>query len=321
MKEKICNESFLNEDHNISQKIMLDCETQTESKVMKDEAGEEKPLINKKMCEEFMSESKVKYFTGFSKQRLRVLLQCLHITSTPYDVYLTVKDQLVLTLIKYKHAMDFILIGELYNLCRRIVSNIFIYWTKVIYKYLSTIDFWSLRHRGENKYTAIVDCTEITTQKSKFNPKRNKELFSHYKNNYTFKYLVAIDEKGVVTFCSSAYGGSRSDRYIFQDSKFIEKLNEGDIILADRGFDISDLLETKKVAINIPAFKTAPQFEPHQVMETRKIANRRIHVERVIGLSKKQKILKETTPTFLWPVINEIIYNANMLCNFKNSVV
>lgn len=161
----------------------------------------------------------------------------------------------------------------------------------------------------------------MPTERSSLNPRINQELFSSYKNHNTFKYLIPIDEKGLIIFCSNVYGGSKSDRFIIENSKFLDLLKSGDTILADRGFNVSDLLEEKNVALNIPAYKTSPQFQPEEVLETRIIANRRIHVERVINLTKKHMILCNTIPASLWSEINEIVFNANMLCNLKDRVV
>lgn len=177
------------------------------------------------------------------------------------------------------------------------------------------------KKKNNNKYTAIIDCTEIFTERSSNDPLLNQELFSNYKNHYTLKYLVGIDENGLVIFCSNVYGGSNPDHFVVQHSQFIDLLTEGDAILADRGFNISDLLEEKKIVLNIPPFKNGPQMDPVDILKTRAIASERIHVERVINLTKKFKILHSIVPAYLWPHINEIIFNINCLCNFKGRVI
>ena len=57
-----------------------------------------------------------------------------------------------------------------------------------------------------------------------------------------------------------------------------------DVILADRGFDIADSVGVMQGRLHIPAFINGKnQLSALDVHETRKIANVRIHVERVIG--------------------------------------
>ncbi len=61
-------------------------------------------------------------------------------------------------------------------------------------------------------------------------------------------------------------------------------MTPGNIVLADRGFDILDSISLMQAQLHIPAFtKGQTQLSALKVHETRKIADVRIHVERVIG--------------------------------------
>ena len=56
------------------------------------------------------------------------------------------------------------------------------------------------------------------------------------------------------------------------------------MVLADRGFDISESVGMMQARLHIPAFtKGKDQLLALEIEETRSIANVRIHVERVIG--------------------------------------
>ena len=76
------------------------------------------------------------------------------------------------------------------------------------------------------------------------------------------------------------------------------KLLPGDIVLADRGFDIADSVGMYQAKLHLPAFtRGKDQLSALEVEETRSIANVRIHVERVIGnVRQKYSILKGTIP-------------------------
>ena len=64
----------------------------------------------------------------------------------------------------------------------------------------------------------------------------------------------------------------------------LRKLLLGDIILADRGFDIGDSVGAMQAQLNIPAFtKGKNQLSALEIEETKTIANVRINAERVIG--------------------------------------
>ena len=72
-------------------------------------------------------------------------------------------------------------------------------------------------------------------------------------------------------------------------------------MLADRGFDISDIVAYCGATLKLPAFtRGKDQLSAVDIEDTRKIANVRIHVERVIGLiRRKYTILQSTLPTDL----------------------
>ena len=68
----------------------------------------------------------------------------------------------------------------------------------------------------------------------------------------------------------------------------LDKLLPGDTILADRGFDIKDSVGLYCATVKLPSFtKGKKQLTGIDVEQTRRIANIRIHVERVIGNVRK----------------------------------
>ena len=75
-------------------------------------------------------------------------------------------------------------------------------------------------------------------------------------------------------------GWQTSDKFLTEHSGKIDKLLPGDLVLADRGFTIQELLMSRHVNIAIPAFTRGKE---HGV-----IANVRIHVERIIGLLRRK---------------------------------
>lgn len=109
--------------------------------------------------------------------------------------------------------------------------------------------------------------------------------------------MVGITQSGAISFISDVYESSMSDKDIFKESGILNKLNEGDLVMMDRGFNIRDLLLKKGADIVIPPYLgDRANLTPQEEAQTRTIAKLRIHVERVIERMKKFKILKKNCP-------------------------
>lgn len=97
-----------------------------------------------------------------------------------------------------------------------------------------------------------IDCFEIIFVQAFSNFAEQGNMYSSYKNHATLKCLVAISPLGAITFFSDVYEGSISDKDITVKSGLFDLLDPGDIVIADRGFLIRDILNPRKVDINIP---------------------------------------------------------------------
>ena len=60
----------------------------------------------------------------------------------------------------------------------------------------------------------------------------------YVKNRNTAKVRVGVTRGGLVKFVSDAYGLSASDRQIIEKSMLTGKLEPGDFVMADKGFDV-----------------------------------------------------------------------------------
>jgi len=139
-----------------------------------------------------------------------------------------------------------------------------------------------------SRVSVIVDCFEVFIERPS-NLLARAQTWSNYKHHNTVKFLIGIAPQGLVTFISTAWGGRASDKKITEDSGILEHLLPGDILMADRGFNIEDSVGLHSATLLIPAFtKGKSQLSPLEVEDTRKIANVRIHVERVIGLVRRK---------------------------------
>ena len=165
----------------------------------------------------------------------------------------------------------------------------------------------------------IIDCREFFVQRPSSLTSCQSASFSSYKNHNTDKLLLSISPDGSVTFVSDLYEGSITDRDIVEQSGLPNLLEEGDSVMADKGFTIQDLLAKRGVKLNIPPFRTTAcrQMAPEDVSSTQKIAAVRIHVERAMKRLKDFRLLQGTIENALWDLFSEIIFVAAMLCNWQ----
>ena len=180
------------------------------------------------------------------------------------------------------------------------------------------------------KVAVIIDCFEVFIERPS-NLLARACTWSSYKHHNTVKLLIGITPQGVVSFISQAWGGRVSDKYLTEHCGILSKLLPGDILLADRGFDIADSVGMQQAKLHLPAFtRGKEQLTAVEVEETRSIANVRIHVERVIGcVRQKYTILQETLPINYvctrsgqeCPLIDRIARVCCALCNLCDSVV
>lgn len=233
--------------------------------------------------------SELLHFTGLTPKRFEFLYKRAKVLKSSVECCLF-KDQLLITLMKYKKNYEYTDLSIFFRINRNTISRIVHIWTDILFICFQKVDFWELRYTREDLYTVMLDCTEIPIEKPK-NANMQQVTWSNYKNTNTFKSLIGNDEAGSIIFISDLFVGGISDREIVKKSGILDKLQPGDCVLADRGFVISDLLEEKNVLLNLPPFlRSKPQFTEDEVRKTRRIASRRITVENVIGQGKKSKI-------------------------------
>ena len=182
--------------------------------------------------------------------------------------------------------------------------------------------------RGLGNVISIIDCTEISAQTPSL-AKSNSQMFSSYKHRTTVKLLVGCSTSGSVSYLSKVSGGSMSDREIVVRSDFLDyvqkthlETSENTVILADKGFNIQDILLPYNVKLMIPPFlKGKKQLSEHENQMTKRIASSRIHIERVINRIKNFKILQHTVASEFYDLIDYIVIICGAIVNLNPPII
>ena len=102
---------------------------------------------------------------------------------------------------------------------------------------------------------------------------------------------------------------------IFRLSGQLDLLDEGDAVMADKGFVIRDLLTFKKVHLVSPAYCRGPRLSAKGTTHTCRVASLRTHVERNILKLKQFRIFSVVIPLLLKPMLERIIFVCAALTN------
>ena len=216
------------------------------------------------------------------------------------------------------------------------MSRIFLRWIPLIFRSFKILNIWPSREQIFNgmpksvvlKHSSllvIIDCTETKIIQPR-GPTNQQVACSSYKNCNKAKDLIGISPTGAVSCISELYGDNISDKEITKRSGILDLdfgiLEKGDQIMADQSFLIVDLVRSHSITLNIPVCTGGrSHLELQEVIQSRRVASTRIHVERAIGRIKEFKILTHVQSTYILPYINEIFFVCAILTNFQEQVI
>ena len=257
------------------------------------------------------SDEKVVLLTGLPNFRILKVLYDHVVATMPVERTgkLSLFRQFICCLMKLRVNCPGPFLASLFDVSAASISRIFLKWLAQMDIRLQDLIVWPERDSLQKtmpdcfqqsfgkKVAIIIDCFEIFIERPS-NLQARTSTWSNYKHKNTAKVLIGILPQGVVGYVSEAWGGRVSDKYLTEHCGILRKLLPGDIVLADRGFDIAESVGSMQAKLHIPAFtKGKTQLSALEVEETRKIANVRIHVEHVIGAVRQRfPILQSTLP-------------------------
>ena len=303
---------------------------QEENRTLKDE------LERVRFGDQFLNQGKTyfrtKFFTGFPTYELFtwVVAFCSSVlpaskSLSPANVFLLIMMKVRLNLLNQDLAFRF-------NIASSAVSKLLNAGLPAVAQKLSFLVRWpakedvirtlpSVFKPSFRKCRVIIDCTEIFCERAR-NLTLRALTWSNYKHHNTLKILVGISPTGTVSFISKAFGGRASDKAITQKSGFLNILEYGDQVLADRGFLIEEELASRGATLAIPSFtKGVKQLSMKNVENSRRLARVRIHVERMMERLKNFKILAGILPLSLVPHIDNIVMISAAVSNLQPGLI
>ena len=247
---------------------------------------------------------------------------------------LTAEDELLLVLTRLRVGMLEQDLAVRFELSQSHVSRIITTWVNAMFHRFKEVEIWPMREQAFANLPekvrefcptlrCIIDATEIYIEQPQ-NPEAQQLTFSTYNNHNTLKSLIGISGDGAINFVSTLEVGSISDRDLTVKSGILGKdWAKGDVLMADRGFEIQDDLAPLGVKLNIPPFlKGKGQFQEDELVETRRLAKFRIHVERAIERIKNYHILDYVPITLCSSgIIDQMFFVCAMLTNFLPPLV
>nr|XP_047122674.1 uncharacterized protein LOC124806102 [Hydra vulgaris] len=292
--------------------------------------------------ESFTDDDKVLYYTGLPcrKVLLAVFQHVEAYISLTARSRLSKFQKLILALMELRLGTPIQDLAFRFDISYSVASKTFKNILHILYVRMKPLIYWperkelqqsmplSYRQHFGLKIAVIIDCFEIFIERPS-NLMARAQTWSNYKSHNTVKYLIGIVPQGVISFISQGWGGRTSEKLITEQCGLLEKLNPGDVVLADRGFNIADSVGLMCAEVKIPFTKGKKQLSAVDVESTRKIARSRVNVERVIGLARnKYTILKEILPVdFLMceadniPTVDKIVTVSCALTNCCKSIV
>ena len=210
---------------------------------------------------------------------------------------------MVFTLVRLHHCPTLDVLCDWFGISHASGNKIFITWILFLEKDLGFLIKFATLSQMEGisrpqcyaelkNLRAVIDCTELYIDKPS-RPSSQRNTYSHYKSRNTFKVFVSQSPICHFNFVSNAYSGPISDKEIVQKSGFLDFLEEGDLVMADKDFKIQDLLAVRGVRLMAPPIMRKDNVSAYASTLTRRVATKRVHVERMIRKLKSFKILRK----------------------------
>lgn len=252
--------------------------------------------------------------------------------SLPSD--LSTRDKLFMFLLRLRRGLPLEELAFIFDYSVPHVSEICYVMTRLIYETFKALEdkvFISAAKQAKRKplvmkpfenLRVILDGASFFIETpSNFHMQGN--TFSGYKSDNVILFVVGVSCQGSTIFCSKGFEGSISDKsVVLKSPEFLEKLEMGDAVMVDRGFDITgELLKLGVHVIRPPNKDEGVPLNESEEIFTKAVAAARIYVEHAIADIKDNRLLKGHVPLTMLPVLPHLVYIAAFMRNFSSKKI
>ena len=182
---------------------------------------------------------------------------------------LTTWEEFLLTLTRNRRGTDNKMIADLFGISAALASNVYMTWNLFLSEELKFLRRFPsvrqnekhlpkavLKKNGEPKefvkgLRTIIDAVEFKCETPSLHAAQ-KQLYSSYKNDNTYKLLIGCNTNGYINYKSALWSGNVSDKDLVEQSGFLDCLKPGDKVMADKGFRIRGMLALRGCYLQMP---------------------------------------------------------------------
>uniref|UniRef100_A0A8C6TNW3 Transposase n=1 Tax=Neogobius melanostomus TaxID=47308 RepID=A0A8C6TNW3_9GOBI len=257
--------------------------------------------------EAFQDNEKTRFYTGLPNYS--ALVQIFHLCepcmTAPTSLALSKFQQFIMVFMRLRlnlHAQD---LAYRFKVSTATVSQIWVELINILHARLGSLVEWperdvlqsampvSFRAAFGDAVAVIIDCFEVFIKKPA-NISARAQTHSNCKDrSSTVKFLIGIAPHGEITYISRAWGGMASNKQIAEECGVLNNLSPGDVVLADRGFNVEDGVGLFCASVYTKGKSRLSAYDSEQ---TRKLASVCVQVERVTGLVPKKYHILQSLP-------------------------